>query len=157
MRAQKEAQNGLCGKIFKKLNTNLINLSKLLYNWFMKKICLYSVLIILALSMFVPFALMFLISLSGNENVFTDYKNINLSFLAYKNVFASIPVVKYFLNSLIVAGFATLGQVLISALAGYGFARLKFKGSDTLFFIFILFNNDCFGCRDSRISRSPQM
>ena len=88
--------------------------------------------------MFVPFALMFLISLSGNENVFTDYKNINLSFLAYKNVFASIPVVKYFLNSLIVAGFATLGQVLISALAGYGFARLKFKGSDALFFIFIL-------------------
>ena len=104
----------------------------------MKKFCLYSVLIILALSMFVPFALMFLISLSGNENIFTDYKNINLSFIAYKNVFASIPVVKYFLNSLIVAGFATLGQVLISALAGYGFARLKFKGSDTLFFIFIL-------------------
>ena len=104
----------------------------------MKKICLYSVLIILALSMFVPFALMFLISLSGNENIFTDCKNINLSFLAYKNVFASIPVIKYFLNSLIVAGFATLGQVLISALAGYGFARLKFKGSDTLFFIFVL-------------------
>ena len=104
----------------------------------MKKFCLYSVLIILALSMFVPFALMFLISLSGNENIFTDYKNINLSFIAYKNVFASIPVVKYFLNSLIVASFATLGQVLISALAGYGFARLKFKGSDTLFFIFIL-------------------
>ena len=104
----------------------------------MKKFSLYFVLIILAASMFVPFALMFLISLSGNENIFTDYKNINLSFLAYKNVFASIPVVKYFLNSLIVASFATLGQVLISALAGYGFARLKFKGSDTLFFIFIL-------------------
>lgn len=104
----------------------------------MKKICLYSVLIILALSMFVPFALMFLISLNGNENIFTDYKNINLSLAAYKNVFASIPVVKYFLNSLIVAGFATFGQVLVSALAGYGFARLKFKGSDALFFIFIL-------------------
>lgn len=88
--------------------------------------------------MFLPFALMFLISLSGNENIFTDYKNINLSFLAYKNVFASIPVVRYFLNSLIVAGFATIGQVLISALAGYGFARLKFKGSDKLFFIFVL-------------------
>ena len=42
-----------------------------------------------------------------------------VSFLAYKNVFASIPVVKYFFNSLIFAGFATLGQVLISALAGY--------------------------------------
>ena len=81
---------------------------------------------------------MFLISLSGQENIFTDYKNINLSFCAYKNVFESIPIVKYFLNSLIVALTTTVGQVLISALAGYGFAKLKFKGSDILFFIILL-------------------
>ena len=45
---------------------------------------------------------------------------------------------KYFLNSLIVALLTTLGQVLISALAGYGFAKLKFKGSDIFFFIILL-------------------
>ena len=88
--------------------------------------------------MLLPFFAMFLISLSGNENIFTNYKNINLSFCAYKNVFNSIPVIKYFLNSLIVALLTTLGQVIISALAGYGFARLKFKGSDVLFFIIVL-------------------
>ncbi len=104
----------------------------------MKKTFLYSILILVALSMILPFFAMFFISLSGNENIFTDYKNINLSFCAYKNVFQSIPVAKYFLNSLIVALFTTVGQVIISALAGYGFARLKFKGSDTLFFIIIL-------------------
>lgn len=104
----------------------------------MKKIFLYSILILTAFSMIFPFFIMFLISLSGNENIFSDYKTINLSFCAYKNVFDSIPVIKYFLNSLIVAGFATIGQVIISSLAGYGFARLKFKGSDVLFFIFIL-------------------
>ncbi len=104
----------------------------------MKKFFLYSILIITALSMILPFFIMFLISLSGQENIFTDYKNINLSFCAYKNVFASIPVAKYFLNSLIVALFTTIGQVLISALAGYGFAKLKFKGSDALFFIILL-------------------
>ena len=104
----------------------------------MKKLFLYSVLILLALSMIFPFFMMFLISLSGNENIFSDYKNINLSFCAYKNVFESIPVAKYFLNSLIVALFTTLGQVIISSLAGYGFARLIFKGSNVLFFIFIL-------------------
>jgi len=85
-----------------------------------------------------PFLMMFLISLSGQENIFTDYKNINFSFCAYKNVFHSIPVAKYFLNSLIVAGFATIGQVFISALAGYGFARINFRGKDFLFFLFIL-------------------
>ena len=104
----------------------------------MKKSFLYFILILTALSMILPFFIMFLISLSGQENIFTDYKNINLSFCAYKNVFHSIPVAKYFLNSIIVALFTTLGQVIISALAGYGFARLKFKGSDALFFIIVL-------------------
>lgn len=104
----------------------------------MKKAALYFILIFVALSMILPFLGMFLISLSGNENIFTDYKNLNFSFCAYKNVFDSIPVVKHFLNSLIVAVFTTLGQVIISALAGYGFARAKFKGSDVLFFIIIL-------------------
>ena len=104
----------------------------------MKKFFLYSILILTAFSMILPFLIMFLISLSGQENIFTDYKNINLSFCAYKNVFASIPVAKYFLNSLIVALFTTIGQVIISALAGYGFAKLKFKGSNVLFFIIIL-------------------
>ena len=104
----------------------------------MKKIFLHMILILLALSMIVPFLLMFLISLSGNENIFTEYKSINLSFAAYRNVFASIPLVKYFLNSLIVAFITTLGQVIVSAFAGYGFARLDFKGRDALFFIIIL-------------------
>lgn len=104
----------------------------------MKKIFLYTILILTAVSMILPFFAMFLISLSGQENIFTDYKNLNLSFCAYKNVFDSIPVIKYFLNSLIVASLTTIGQVLISALAGYGFARLKFKGSEILFFIIIL-------------------
>lgn len=104
----------------------------------MKKIFLYTILILIALSMLLPFFAMFLISLSGNENIFTDYKNINLNFCAYKNVFESIPVAKYFLNSLIVALVTTLGQVIISAFAGYGFARLKFKGSEVIFFIIVL-------------------
>lgn len=104
----------------------------------MKKAFLYLVLILMAISMILPFLMMFLISLSGNENIFTDYKNVNLSFCAYKNVFESIPVAKYFLNSLLVALLTTLGQVAVSALAGYGFARMEFKGRDALFFIIIL-------------------
>ena len=103
----------------------------------MKKTLMYLTLIILAISMILPFLIMFIISLSGNENFFNN-TDINLSFCAYKNVFDSIPVIKYFLNSLIVAVFTTIGQVFISTLAGYGFARLKFKGSEFLFFVIIL-------------------
>lgn len=104
----------------------------------MKKFFLYLVLIFLSITMILPFFVMFFISLSNTENFFANYQNINLSILAYKNVFNSIPIVKYFLNSIIVAFFTTIGQVFISALAGYGFARLDFKYKDILFFIIIL-------------------
>ena len=104
----------------------------------MKKFFLHAILILIGLSMVIPFFAMFLISLSGNENIFTDYKNINLSLIAYKNVFSSIPLLRYFLNSLIAALITTIFQVIISSLAGYGFARLEFKGRDFLFFIIVL-------------------
>ena len=104
----------------------------------MKKKFLYLILILTAISMLLPFFAMFLISLSGEQNIFANYKDINLNLCAYRNVFESIPVMKYFLNSLIVALSTTLGQVFISALAGYGFARLKFSGSEFLFFIVVL-------------------
>ncbi len=104
----------------------------------MKKIIMYIFLAIVALSMLLPFFTMILISLSGEENIFTNYQNIDLNFLSYKNVFATIPVIRYFLNSLLVALLTTVGQVFIAALAGYGFSRLKFTGSDFLFFLIIL-------------------
>lgn len=104
----------------------------------MKKIFLYSVLILIALSMIFPFLIMFFISLTGNENIFFNNTDVNFSFCSYKNVFKSIPVAKYFLNSFIVAFFTTLGQVLVSALAGYGFARFNFKYKEILFFVIIL-------------------
>lgn len=104
----------------------------------MNKVAIYIFLILVAISMLLPFAIMFLISLTGNEQIFLDYKNINFDLCTYNHVFESIPIVKYFFNSLIVATFATLGQIIISALAGYGFARLSFKGSNILFFIFLL-------------------
>lgn len=105
---------------------------------FVTKIFVHIALTLLALSMFIPFILMFLISLSGDEGIFLNYKNINFSLLSYKNVFQSIPVIKYFLNSLIVAALTAAGQIVVSALAGYGFAKFKFKGSEVLFFIVIL-------------------
>ena len=104
----------------------------------MKRGFLYLVLWITALSMLIPFFAMFLIALSGNETIFTNSKTINFSFNTYKNVFESIPIIKYFLNSLFVATCTTIGQVFISALAGYGFARKNFKGANVLFFTFII-------------------
>lgn len=104
----------------------------------MKRFIIYLILIFLAISMILPFFAMFLISLNGNEYIFNKLSLINLNFNTYKNVFNTIPVLKYFLNSLIVALSTTFFQIFIASLAGYGFSRLKFKGSNILLWMIVI-------------------
>lgn len=110
----------------------------------MKKIKLifgYFILSVIALSMLIPFFAMLSLSFSPNNEIFSYPPSIfpkNKTFINYLNVCSSIPVARYFWNSLFVSTVTTIGQVLISAFAGYAFARLRFKGSDFLFFIILI-------------------
>jgi multiple sugar transport system permease protein len=47
------------------------------------------------------------------------------------------PLTRYFGNSLFVAAFRVGGELFTSSLAAYGFARLRFKGRDALFILYI--------------------
>lgn len=47
------------------------------------------------------------------------------------------PFLHYIFNSLTVATIVTIGQVLISALSAYAFARLRFPGRDKLFLLYL--------------------
>lgn len=47
------------------------------------------------------------------------------------------PLPLFIKNSLIVAGARVLGELFTASLAAYGFARLKFKGRDTLFVLYV--------------------
>jgi ABC-type glycerol-3-phosphate transport system permease component len=51
----------------------------------------------------------------------------------YIEVFSAVPVLLYTKNTLLITVFATIGTVLSSVVAGYAFARLRFKGRDTIF------------------------
>lgn len=110
----------------------------------MKKVKLlfgYSILLLIALSMLLPFFAMLNLSFSPNNQIFSYPPSIfskNLTLKNYANVFSAIPLARYFFNSLFVATITTIGQVIISAFAGYAFAKLKFKGSDFLFFIILI-------------------
>jgi len=110
----------------------------------MKKIKLffgYLTLIIIATSMLAPFFAMLNLSFSPNSEIFSYPPKImskNFTFSNYISVFNSIPVARYFFNSLFIAAITTIGQVIISALAGYAFAKLRFKGSDFLFFVILI-------------------
>ncbi|MBP3925175.1 carbohydrate ABC transporter permease [bacterium] len=101
----------------------------------------YTILILIAVSMLYPFAAMVNLSLTPEGEIFSQsgkFFHLNLTLQNYKNVFVQIPLAKYFLNSLIVATIATAGQVIISALAGYAFARIKFPFRNGLFLMFLI-------------------
>lgn len=101
----------------------------------------YLILIFIAISMLYPFLVMVNLSFVKNDEIFSQAGNLfytGLTFDNYKNVFIQIPLSRYFFNSLLVATITTIGQVIISAMAGYAFARLKFFGRDTLFLIILI-------------------
>jgi len=55
----------------------------------------------------------------------------------YSEVFALMPFWRMFLNTVLYAGCVTAGQVFFCSLAGYAFARLQFRGRDTLFVLYL--------------------
>jgi len=55
----------------------------------------------------------------------------------YIEVFSAVPVLLYTQNTLLITVFATIGTVFSSVVAGYAFARLRFKGRDTIFSVLL--------------------
>ncbi|CAM4456858.1 L-arabinose transport system permease protein AraQ [Mycobacterium basiliense] len=55
----------------------------------------------------------------------------------YGEVFTLMPFWRMFLNTVVYAGCVTAGQVFFCSLAGYAFARLEFRGRDTLFVLYL--------------------
>jgi multiple sugar transport system permease protein len=55
----------------------------------------------------------------------------------YTEVFSLMPFGRMFFNTVLYAGCVTAGQVFFCSLAGYAFARLRFRGRDTLFVLYL--------------------
>ena len=101
----------------------------------------YVCLVLIAISMLYPFFAMINLSLVPNGEIFNQRGKLIYSPITidnYISVFNKIPLWKYFINSLFVAIVTTLGQVIISALAGYAFARMTFKWRDGLFLLVLI-------------------
>lgn len=55
----------------------------------------------------------------------------------YASAFEAAPFGRFYVNSLFVAVCVTIGQMITCALAAYAFARLRFRGRDVLFYLFL--------------------
>ena len=90
---------------------------------------LYFALIAGSLIMLAPFFIMLVVSLWPNEAFLArrfPLSQITLS--NYAEAFRVLPFGRYFLNSAIVTVSVTVLQILISSLAAFAFARLRFRG-----------------------------
>jgi len=102
----------------------------------------HSYLLALAVLTAGPYVVMILISLMGEGwRPVTPPKLIPevWSFQNYRNVWVGDtalldePFIGFFVNSIVYAGGATLIVLVVDSLAGYAFARLKFRGRDVTF------------------------
>ncbi|WP_394173659.1 carbohydrate ABC transporter permease [Guptibacillus hwajinpoensis] len=55
----------------------------------------------------------------------------------YMKVTQAFPVLRFLGNSLLVASVSTVGQLILCSMAAYAFARLKFRGRDFLFLLYL--------------------
>jgi len=97
-------------------------------------------LIIVAIAFLGPLVYAVSTSLKPADEVFTPTPHLFGSEIRWKNyadAFTFAPFDRYFLNSLLVAVAGTLVVVAASSMSAYAFARLKFRGREQLFVLFL--------------------
>jgi multiple sugar transport system permease protein len=106
-----------------------------------KRVLLHIVLIALAATMVFPFLWTLSASLKGNDAVLATPPSLFPSPVHWDNysaVFQALPLARFFVNSLLVAVSTTLLQLLTCAMAAYAFARIRFRGRDLLFLVYLI-------------------
>ena len=100
----------------------------------------YVVLVLVAVVFLFPFAWMLATSLKTNTEALTNPTSLLPAVPQWGNYPAVIGALNFWreaLNSLIMTLGVTFGQIILAALAGYAFARLKFFGRDVLFLLIL--------------------
>ena len=96
------------------------------------------VLILVSLLSIFPFIWLISTSLKGSgENIFAYPPTIipkDFTWANYVGVWQKVDFIRYFVNSMIVAGGTVALNLILSAMAGYPLARMEFKGKKFVFF-----------------------
>ena len=102
------------------------------------KISNHVILITISLLSIFPFIWLLSTSLKGlNENIFAYPPQIipvDMTFLNYIEVWKKVDFIRYFFNSMVVAGLTVILNLILSSLAAYPLARMEFKGKKVFFF-----------------------
>ena len=97
----------------------------------------YLILLMLTLVLAFPLLWMALTSVKNQREVFSSFVPKSLELSNYQRVWVAMDLPRHFANSLYVTGLTVLIVIIVSALAGYAFARCEFRGREILFYVFI--------------------
>ncbi|SEB64217.1 carbohydrate ABC transporter membrane protein 2, CUT1 family [Paramicrobacterium humi] len=94
----------------------------------------------IALIFVIPFVQMILAALSPSAELVTfppPFFPSTLTFDNFAKLFATTNVLQWLVNSIIVSAAAILAHIVLCSLAGYGFARLRFRGRNVGFLMIV--------------------
>lgn len=97
---------------------------------------LYVVLALGLVAMIMPFVWMLLGSFKTDAEIRanpTQFLPEEPTLDNFSRLFGELDFATFFLNSVIVAGFVTLGNIVFSSMVGYALAKLEFRGKKLLF------------------------
>ena len=110
----------------------------------LRKIIIYSGLVLFALFVLVPFAIMLISSLKHKEETigsFTWWPKVGMTFKGYINAFekvaSSTSILEGFVNTMWIIIPPTVLGLLVSTLAAYAFAKMRFRGKKVMFGLLI--------------------
>ncbi|PSR21113.1 MAG: sugar ABC transporter permease [Sulfobacillus acidophilus] len=98
----------------------------------------YAVLIVIAVAMLIPFLWMLGTAFKSSSQVNAIpiiWLPWPLHFGNIVSAWTSVPFGRFFVNTFVVAIASTIGQIITSVLAGYAFARMRFRGKQVLFLL----------------------
>ena len=105
------------------------------------KIALYGLMCVLLIPFVFPTWWMVTSSVKPISDIFAfppDLWPRRFDFTTYQKVFELQPFAQQYWNSAYIAALVTIGTMIISSMAGYAFARIKFPFANTIFMIVLL-------------------
>ncbi len=101
----------------------------------------YAILLTIAVVTVLPFAWMLLTSLKGPEDaIFSVPPQVlpeHPTLANYAKVLDTLPILSFFRNSIVVAVAVTILSVLVTSLAAYPLAKMKFRGREFIFYLLL--------------------
>lgn len=100
----------------------------------------YALLTLAAAFMVVPFVWMLSTSLKADQYVLSMPPQLipdPLTLESYTRLAELFPIARMVFNSVLAAGVTTLGQLITCSMAAYAFSRMRFRGSNVLFLLYL--------------------